>query len=384
MHEIKNGGQMKQASELRFLNSVSVVAERFKSGDRLTQPQELSGAIGDLGHQQVQWPSFAGIVGSSSVIRAVLSRVSKVAPTDSTVLIMGETGTGKELIARAIHQSSARSGQRFIAVNCAAIPPALIASELFGHERGAFTGALQRRVGRFELARGGTLFLDEIGELPMEIQIMLLRVLQEREFERVGGTEPIRADVRLIAATNRNLKQEAITGRFRNDLYFRLNVFEIEMPPLRARSQDIPQLTTHFVHRLATKLGKTITSICTKTLATFQSYPWPGNVRELQNVVERSLILCEGETFAADESWLACEFASAESSAEPLSAKLTADEKSLIEAALAEANGRVAGPLGAATRLGLAASTLESKIRALRINKHQFRSYSFPPEGITV
>jgi len=375
---------MKQATEWPFLNSISVVAERFKSGDRPTELLELSGAIGDLGHQQVSWPSFAGIVGSSSVIRAVLSRVSKVAPTDSTVLIMGETGTGKELIARAIHQSSARSGQRFIAVNCAAIPPALIASELFGHERGAFTGALQRRVGRFELANGGTLFLDEIGELPTEIQIMLLRVLQEREFERVGGTEPIRADVRLITATNRNLKQEAIAGRFRYDLYFRLNVFEIEMPPLRARSQDIPQLTKHFVHRLATKLGKKITSISTKTLETFQSYPWPGNVRELQNIVERSLILCEGETFAADESWLASEFASAESSAEPLSAKLAADEKSLIEAALAEANGRVAGPLGAATRLGLSASTLESKIRALRINKHLFKSYRFPPDRIKV
>jgi transcriptional regulator with GAF, ATPase, and Fis domain len=375
---------MKQTSESPFLNSLSVVAERFKSGDRLTQLQELSGATGELGRQQGLWPNFAGIVGSSSVIRAVLSRVSKVAPTDSSVLIMGETGTGKELIARAIHQSSARAGQKFIAVNCAAIPPALIASELFGHERGAFTGALQRRVGRFELARGGTLFLDEIGELPMEIQIMLLRVLQEREFERVGGTEPIRADVRLITATNRNLKQEAIAGRFRNDLYFRLNVFEIEMPPLRARSQDIPQLTKHFVRCLATKLGKKIISISTKTLETFQSYPWPGNVRELQNIVERSLILCEGETFAADESWVASEFASAEISAEPLTAKLAADEKSLIEAALAEANGRVAGPLGAATRLGLSASTLESKIRSLRINKHQFKSYRFPPDRIKV
>ena len=375
---------MKQAAEWPFLNSVSVVAERFKSGDRPTQSQELSGEIHDLGHQQVQRPNFAGIVGSSSVMRAVLSRVSKVAPTDSTVLIMGETGTGKELIAKAIHQSSDRSGQRFMAVNCSAIPPALIASELFGHERGAFTGALQRRVGRFELARGGTLFLDEIGELAMEIQVMLLRVLQEREFERVGGTELIRADVRLIAATNRNLKQEATAGRFRNDLYFRLNVFELEMPPLRARSQDIPELTKHFVHYLAAKLGKKITRISTKTLAIFQSYPWPGNVRELQNIVERSLILCEGETFAVDESWLASEFASAENSAEPLSAKLAADEKSVIEAALAETSGRVAGPLGAATRLGLAASTLESKIRALRINKHQFKNYRFPPDRIKV
>jgi len=297
------------------------------------------------------------------------------------VLLLGETGTGKELIARAIHQSSGRSGQAFVAVNCAAIPGDLIASELFGHERGAFTGALRRRLGRFELAQGGTLFLDEIGELPAETQTMLLRVLQEREFERVGGTQLIRANVRLIAATNRNLRQETVSGKFRSDLYFRLNVFEIEMPPLRARKRDIPLLTDYFVHRLAVKFGKTIKNISSKTLETFEFYPWPGNVRELQNVVERSLILCDSETFSVDENWVATEFSDWRNSVEPLSEKLATDEKSLIEAALADADGQVSGSFGAAASLGLAASTLESKIRALKINKHKFKNYRFRSES---
>jgi len=317
---------------------------------------------------------FEEIVGNSPALQEMLARVAKVAHTESTVLIMGETGTGKELIARAIHKRSARSGHAFVSVNCAAIPPSLIASELFGHEKGAFTGALQRRPGRFELAQGGTLFLDEVGELPAEIQVALLRVLQEREFERVGGAQPIRADVRVIAATNRDLKAAIIAGKFRSDLYYRLNVFPIEMPSLHARKEDIPMLTEYFIHRYAGQMGKKISRIRRKTLALFQSYPWPGNIRELQNVIERSLILCETDTFSVDESWLAREPVGAGSLTQPLPKKLATDEKAMIEIALAATRGRISGPAGAATKLGMPASTLESKIRALKINKHQFRA----------
>jgi transcriptional regulator with GAF, ATPase, and Fis domain len=353
---------MKQTSEDRLLKSLNASAEYLKSVDRLFEAKE-SGmeAAAAVQFEKDAEARFEGIVGSSSAISGVLSRVSKVAPTESTVLLLGETGTGKELIARAIHESSARSAQAFVAVNCAAIPGPLIASDLFGHERGAFTGALQRRLGRFELANGGTLFLDEIAELPVEIQIMLLRVLQEREFERIGGTQSIRANVRLIAATNRNLRDETVTGRFRADLFFRLNVFEIDMPPLRARKQDIPLLTEYFVHRLAPKFGKTIKNISRQTLQIFESYVWPGNIRELQNVVERSLILCDSETFSVDESWVATEFSERRNSIQPLSEKLAADEKSLIEAALADTGGKVAGPFGAAASLGLAVPLLNPK-----------------------
>ena len=372
---------MNKISEDRCLNWVSTRAWHFKSGDRLLEPEESICEAVALHYEKEASASPEGIVGLSPALSGVMSRVSKVAPTESTVLLLGEAGTGKELIARAIHQSSGRSGQAFVAVNCAAIPGALIASELFGHERGAFTGALRRRLGRFELAQGGTLFLDEIGELPAETQTMLLRVLQEREFERVGGTQLIRANVRLIAATNRNLRQETVSGKFRSDLYFRLNVFEIEMPPLRARKRDIPLLTDYFVHRLAVKFGKTIKNISSKTLETFEFYPWPGNVRELQNVVERSLILCDSETFSVDENWVATEFSDWRNSVEPLSEKLATDEKSLIEAALADADGQVSGSFGAAASLGLAASTLESKIRALKINKHKFKNYRFRSES---
>ena len=372
---------MKQISEDRSSKSPNRNAAHFNSGERPFDADESVCETVALQFEKDAEARLEGIVGSSPAISGVLSRVSKVAPTETTVLLLGETGTGKELIARAVHNSSARSGQAFVAVNCAAIPGPLIASELFGHERGAFTGALQRRLGRFELAHGGTLFLDEIGELPLEIQIMLLRVLQEREFERVGGTQTIRANVRLIAATNRNLREETVSGRFRADLFFRLNVFEIELPPLRARKRDIPLLTEYFIHRLAARFGKTIKNIKRPTLQIFESYAWPGNVRELQNVVERSLILCDSETFSVDESWVATEFFDRRNSIEPLSEMLATDEKSLIEAALADAGGKVAGSFGAAVSLGLAASTLESKIRAWRINKHKFKNYRFGTES---
>src|SRR5215469_7487002 len=245
---------------------------------------------------------FEEIVGTSKGLRCVLAQVDKVAPTDSTVLITGETGTGKELVARAIHKRSQRSSRAFVTVNCAAIPATLIGSELFGHERGAFTGAMQRRLGRFELADGGTLFLDEVGDLPAETQIALLRVLQERRFERIGGTQSITANVRIIAATNRDLKAAVGTGTFRDDLYYRLNVFPIAVPPLRARKEDIPLLVEYLIERYANKAGKKITTIHRRTMELFQTYDWPGNIRELQNVVERAVILCDGETFSVDES----------------------------------------------------------------------------------
>src|SRR3984957_18470548 len=248
--------------------------------------------------------AFDGIVGESSVLKSVLQEVSLVAPTDSTVLIFGETGTGKELIARAIHAKSKRSMRPFIRVNCAAIPPSLIASELFGHEKGAFTGALQRRLGRFEAAHHGTIFLDEIGELPMKTQITLLRVIQEREFERVGSSHPISVDVRIIAATNRDLKAAVTAGTFAEDMFYRLNVFPIEVPALRERMEDIPLLVEHLVERFAKRVGKTFRTIKMNTIALLQAYDWPGNIRELQNVIERSVILSAGDVFSVDEAWL--------------------------------------------------------------------------------
>jgi len=317
---------------------------------------------------------FEEIVGASPALQAVLADVAKVAPTESTVLITGETGTGKELIARAIHKRSPRSSRVFVSVNCAAIPQNLIASELFGHEKGAFTGALQRRLGRFELAQGGTIFLDEIGELPAETQVALLRALQEREFERVGGNQAIRADVRVIAATNRDLKAAIVSGAFRSDLFYRLNVFPLEMPPLRERREDIPVLVEYFVDRYARKAGKRIRNIDRKTLDLLQSYPWPGNIRELQNVIERSVIVCEAETLSVDESWLSRQAGLTQPAGNPLSKRPVTEEKQIIEAALAEARGRVSGPSGAAAKLGVPASTLESKIRALKINKYHFRT----------
>jgi transcriptional regulator with GAF, ATPase, and Fis domain len=299
----------------------------------------------------------------------------KVAPTDSTVLITGETGTGKELIARAIHKHSQRSGHAFISVNCASIPPSLIASELFGHEKGAFTGAVQRRQGRFELAHSGTIFLDEVGDLPAEAQVALLRVLQERQFERVGGNRILTTDVRVIAATNRDLTAAIAAGTFRSDLFYRLNVFPIETPHLRQRKEDIPVLVEYFIDRYARKAGKSIRGVNKKTLDSFQSYPWPGNIRELQNVIERSVIVCETENFSVDENWLTRQPVATQSKCQhDLTAKLAAQEKETIEAALRECGGRVSGPSGAAAKLGIPGSTLESKIRSLKINKNHFKT----------
>jgi formate hydrogenlyase transcriptional activator len=311
---------------------------------------------------------FEEIVGSCKPMREVLKHVEKVAPSDSTVLILGETGTGKELIARALHRRSRRASRAFIRVNCAAIPQSLIASELFGHEKGAFTGALQRRLGRFEAADGGTLFLDEIGDLPMETQIALLRVLQEKEFERVGSNQPISVDVRLIAATNRDLSAAVASGDFRQDLFYRLNVFPIAVPPLRERAEDIPLLVEYFVGRYAKAAGKKIRHIAKHTLEQLQAYGWPGNIRELQNVVERAVILTETDTFAVDASWLKIE--STDSPQHEGLSTLADRELEMIQAALAESHGRISGPSGAAARLGIPRQTLESKIRRLGIDKY--------------
>ena len=316
---------------------------------------------------------FEEILGESHTLRRVLGLVAKVAPTDSTVLITGETGTGKELIARAIHKRSQRAARPFVSVNCAAVPPSLIASELFGHERGAFTGATERRLGRFELADGGTIFLDEIGELPPEMQIALLRVLQEREFERVGGTRAIAANVRVIAATNRDLPVSIAGGTFRRDLYYRLNVFPLEMPPLRDRKEDVPLLVEYFVGRFSKEAGKRIRNIARETLDRLTSYDWPGNVRELQNVIERAVIVCESDTLIVDESWLSRPASATTAASASLGDALIARERQMIEAALAKTKGRVSGPSGAAARLSLPASTLESKIRALKIRKYQYK-----------
>jgi transcriptional regulator with GAF, ATPase, and Fis domain len=317
------------------------------------------------------------IVGTSPALRDTLSLVSKVARTDATVLITGETGTGKELIARAIHKQSNRCSRPFISVNCAAIPRDLIASELFGHEKGSFTGAVQRRLGRFEIAEGGTLFLDEVGELPMETQIALLRVLQEREFERVGGTRSIRTNVRVIAATNRNFQAAIAAGTFRSDLFYRLNVFPIELPPLRERRTDIPALVEYFIGRCARNAGKNFSGINKKSLELLQTYHWPGNIRELQNVIERSVIMCESENFIVDESWIPQQPEVNEPSSKvSLSQKLAGQEKEMIESALKESGGQVFGPSGAATILGMPRSTVESKIRSLRINKDRFKASS--------
>jgi len=323
---------------------------------------------------------YEEIVGSSKALRAVLSQVGRVAPTNSTVLIFGETGTGKELIASAIHKRSNRFARAFIRVNCAAIPPSLIASELFGHEKGAFTGAIQRRAGRFESADTGTIFLDEVGDLPPETQIALLRVLQERELERVGSNKPISIDVRVLAATNRDLEAAVIAGTFRQDLFYRLNVFPIRVPSLRERKDDIPLLVEYLVERYAKRTGKRISHIKKKTLDLFQGYDWPGNIRELQNVVERALILCDEETFSVDETWLQRKSNEVRGKSTSSKGILAEDkrefafrERKAIEAALAECNGRISGPQGAAAKLGIPHQTLESKIASLGIDKGRFK-----------
>jgi formate hydrogenlyase transcriptional activator len=323
-----------------------------------------------------RYPSSDAIVGESAALRSVLQQVNLVAPTDTTVLILGETGTGKELIARTIYERSNRSKRPFIRVNCAAIPASLIASELFGHEKGAFTGALQRRLGRFEAANGGTIFLDEIGELPMETQITLLRVLQEREIERVGSSQSIPIDVRIIAATNRDLKAAVAEGTFRRDIYYRLNVFPIHMPSLRERSEDIPLLVEQLIQRYAAKSGKRFRSTASDTLESLQAYDWPGNIRELQNVIERAVIMCSGETFSVEQAWLKRDPSQLSGPVAPLAATLADREREVIEAALAESKGRISGPSGAAAKLGVPRQTLDSKIANLQISKLRFKVQS--------
>jgi PAS domain S-box-containing protein len=354
-----------QGALLRWFIACTDIEERKRAEERLQQENVA------LREEIDQASMFEGIVGASPALTSVLSRLSKVAGSDSTVLLTGETGTGKELVARAIHKRSRRASRAFVAVSCAAIPQELILSELFGHEKGAFTGALQRRLGRFELADGGTIFLDELAELSLDTQVAFLRALQEQEFERVGGTQPIRVNVRVIAATNRDLRAAVDDGTFRQDLFYRLNVFPLEIPPLRERRNDIPLLLEYFIDRFARKAGKSIRRVNKRTLKLLQSYPWPGNVRELQNVVERSIIVCEADEFTVDESWLYR--GTAVNGGSTLSGALSARERAMIEDALRASGGRVSGPSGAATRLGVPRSTLESRIRALKIDKNRFR-----------
>jgi DNA-binding NtrC family response regulator len=373
-----------ESGSFEFVGAVTDITQQKLAQEKLQKAlQEIKQLKDQLYEENValkeeidKTSMFEEIVGESPALQTVLARVAKVAPTDSTVLVTGETGTGKELIARAIHKRSQCAMRPFVSVNCAAIPPSLIASELFGHEKGAFTGAMQRRLGRFELAEGGTIFLDEIGELPQETQISLLRVLQEREFERVGSAKTIRANVRVIAATNRDLQASVDSGLFRRDLYYRLNVFPIEIPPLRERTHDIPLLVQYFINRYAMKAGKRIRGIDKPTLDSLKSYPWPGNIRELQNVIERSIIVCETEIFTIDESWLSRKYQPSEAFTSPFSQLTASEEKKAIEAALTDTRGRVSGPAGAAARLGIPPSTLDSKIKALRINKHSFKAAS--------
>jgi formate hydrogenlyase transcriptional activator len=357
-----------QGQVIRWYATGTDIDDRIRA-EEMTRNENLA-----LREQIDRDSMFEDIVGSSEPLRTALRQVAKVAPTDSTVLILGETGTGKELIARAIHKRSPRAARAFIAVNCAAIPPSLIASELFGHEKGAFTGATQRRLGRFESANGGTIFLDEVGDLPQEIQIALLRVLQEREIQRVGAARPIPVDVRVVAATHRDLDVLVAEGQFREDLLYRLNVVPVEMPPLRNRVADIPLLVEYFIERYGKRLGRKFRAIDARSLKAFQTYTWPGNVRELQNVIERAVILSEGETLAVDQASLKLEQVPNRRRTGTLNGALKTQEREIIEAALAKSRGRISGPEGAATRLGLPAQTLESKIKRLRIEKYRFKA----------
>jgi PAS domain S-box-containing protein len=322
---------------------------------------------------------FKEIIGSSRALEVTLARVEKVAPTDSNVLITGETGTGKELIAHAIHMASPRADRSFVSFNCATFVPSLIASELFGHERGAFTGAEQRRLGRIELAEGGTIFLDEVGDIPAETQVILLRVLQEREFQRIGGNKAIRTDVRVLAATNRDLQAAIEAGTFRSDLFYRLNVFPVQVPPLRERRGDIPLLVWHFVRQYARKLGKQIPQIEQRTMELLQSYPWPGNIRQLQNVIETSMVVGEGDILTIDERMMSWGVSSQGRTEPPifhmpLSESRLDHERKRIEDALTLCKGQVDGPSGAAISLGMPPSTLRSRMKALRINPHRFKT----------
>jgi PAS domain S-box-containing protein len=365
-----------------YVGTVIDVTEHVQAKTELARAfEEIHGLKERLHHENValreeidRTAMFEDIVGSSPAIKSMLSRVAKVAPTESTILITGETGTGKELIARAIHKRSHRNNRPFVAFNCAGVPTSLIASELFGHEKGAFTGAQQRRLGRFELAEGGTIFLDEVGELPAETQIALLRVLQEREFERVGGGQPVSANVRIIAATNRNLEDAIVAGAFRLDLFYRLNVFPIEIPPLRERKEDIPMLLDYFLKRYSDKAGKRLCGADKKTIELFKEYSWPGNIRELQNVIERSVIVCEDGIFSVDAGWLSGTPVQAHGHTSNLAERLREQERKIIEAMLADSKGRIAGRHGAAAKLGVPSSTLESKIKTLKIRKSYFKA----------
>jgi len=352
---------------LRWYVSCTDIEDRKRAEERLQQENVA------LREEIDETSMFEEIVGTSPALQSVLSRISAVAPSDSTVLITGETGTGKELVARAIHRRSSRGSRAFVSVNCAAIPRDLILSELFGHEKGAFTGATQRRIGRFELAHGGTIFLDEVGDLLPDTQVALLRVLQEREFERVGGSHLIHIDVRVVAATNRDLKAAVAYGTFRQDLFYRLNVFPVEVPPLRERKQDILMLAEYFVQRYGKLAGKNIRSIDKKTLDILASYEWPGNIRELQNVIERSVILSAGAMFSVDESWLSKETVAPQSRVDGKRQDEPRTERTIIEAALAEAKGRISGPSGAAAKLEIPPSTLAHRIKTLKIDKTKFR-----------
>jgi formate hydrogenlyase transcriptional activator len=375
-----------QQPEIAFLEQVAahiaIAIENARSHHQIAALKEqLEGERVYVEDEILAGAKFEEIVGSSELLLHALGHVARVAPTGSTVLVTGESGTGKELIARAIHNRSRRANQPFIRVNCAAIPQSLIASELFGHEKGAFTGATERRLGRFELANGGTIFLDEIADIPADMQIALLRVLQEREFERVGGRHTISVDVRVVAATNRDLKAAVEAGRFRLDLFYRLNVFPIHVPSLRERKDDIPLLAKYFIERYATSAGKKIENVNKKTLELLQAYDWPGNIRELQNVIERAVILSDRETLSINESTMYHETPGMRQTAVALSEALMNREKEMIEAALEESRGRVSGPAGAAAKLGIPRSTLESRIRSLQISKHLFRSER--PPGTT-
>jgi formate hydrogenlyase transcriptional activator len=317
---------------------------------------------------------FAGIVGQSPALREVLDLVDMVAPSDSTVLLLGETGTGKELIARAIHDRSRRKNRTLVKVNCAAIPSGLLESELFGHERGAFTGAIAQKIGRVELADQGSLFLDEIGDIPLELQPKLLRVLQEREFERLGSTRTKKVDVRVVAATHRDLEEMIQEKQFRSDLYYRLNVFPISIPPLRGRPEDIPLLVRHLVKQFAQRMNKTIDAIPFETMEALTRYSWPGNIRELQNVIERAVVVCEKGDLSVKKNWLSRECLHSESATQPVFKRSAMEDREIIGAALAETRGRVSGPSGAAAKLGIPPSTLESKIRSMHINKYSFKA----------
>jgi formate hydrogenlyase transcriptional activator len=359
-----------QGRVIRWYATGTDIDDRFRAEERMRNENLVL-------REQIERDSmYEDIVGSSAPLRRVLSQISKVAPSDSTILILGETGTGKELVARAIHKRSRRASRAFIAVNCAAITPSLLASELFGHEKGAFTGATQRRLGRFEAANGGTIFLDEIGDLPPETQIALLRVLQQHEIERVGSDRPIPVDVRVVAATHRDLDALVSEGNFREDLLYRLNVVPIHMPALRERAADIPLLIEYFIARFGSKAGKKFRSIDKRALELLKAYKWPGNVRELQNVIERAVILSDSDRFAVDETWLKREASRDPAPTVNLGGVLLNQEKEIIEAALAETRGRVYGPAGAAAKLGLPARSLDSKIERLKIDKYRFKSQS--------